>query len=119
MTTITKLDVDALRRAHEEHDPELLASLYADGAESITVDVNNPPSRPRTVRGKDEIGAFWEDIMSRGMTHKVQGVVEGENQVAYQVACQYDDGTRVLASGICELADGKITRETVVQAWDS
>jgi hypothetical protein len=49
MTTIAKLDVDALRRAHEEHDPELLASLYADGAESITVDVNNPPSRPRTV----------------------------------------------------------------------
>jgi hypothetical protein len=57
--------------------------------------------------------------MSRGMTHKVQGVVEGENQVAYQVACEYEDGTRVLASGICELTDGKITRETIVQAWDS
>ena len=57
--------------------------------------------------------------MSRGMTHKVERVVEGENHVAYQVACQYDDGTRVLASGICELTDGKITHETVVQAWDS
>jgi hypothetical protein len=25
----------------------------------------------------------------------------------------------VLASSVCELADGKISRETVVQAWDS
>lgn len=57
--------------------------------------------------------------MRRGMTRKVEEVVEGENHLAYQVACQYDDGTRVLASGICELTDGKITRETVVQAWDS
>jgi len=34
-------------------------------------------------------------------------------------ACQYDDGTRVLASAICELTDGKITHEIVVRASDS
>jgi hypothetical protein len=112
-------DVEALRRGHESHDAELLTSLYADDAESVTVDASNPPSSPRTLRGKDAIRALWEDVMSRGMTHQVQRVVVGADSLAYQVACRYADGTRVLASSVCELLDGKIARETVVQAWDS
>jgi ketosteroid isomerase-like protein len=120
MTTAMKFDVDALRAGQEGHDADVMARLYADDAESITVDTTNPPSRPRIARGKEEIGALWKDIMSRGMTHQIEKVVVGEDEVAYQVACQYDDGTRVLASVVCDIADdGKITRETVVQAWDS
>jgi ketosteroid isomerase-like protein len=115
----TRFDVEALRRAHESHDADLLASLYAEDAESMTVDASNPPSSPRTLRGKDSIAALWRDVMSRGMTHEIQRVVLGPDSLAYQVACLYADGTRVLASSVCDLADGKIARETVVQAWDS
>lgn len=114
-----KFDVEALRRGHESHDADLLASLYAEDAESMTVDASNPPSSPRTLRGKDSIAALWQDVMSRGMTHEIQRVVLGPDSLAYQVACRYADGTRVLASSVCELAGGKIARETVVQAWDS
>lgn len=112
-------DVEALRRGHEDHDADLLASLYADDAESMTVDASNPPSSPRTLRGKESIAALWQDVMSRGMTHEIQRIVLGVDSLAYQVACRYADGTRVLASSVCELTDGKISRETVVQAWDS
>jgi hypothetical protein len=42
-----------------------MARLYADDAQSTTVDASNQPSRPRIVRGKEEIGALWKDIMSR------------------------------------------------------
>lgn len=115
----TNFDVEALRRGHESHDADLLASLYADHAESMTVDASNPPSSPRTLRGKESIAALWRDVMSRGMTHEIQHVVLGTNSLAYQVACRYADGTRVLASSVCELDDGKIARETVVQAWDN
>jgi SnoaL-like protein len=115
----TKFDVEALRRGHESHDADLLASLYADDAESMTVDASNPPSSPRTLRGKDSIAALWRDVMSRGMTHEIQRVVLGADSLAYQVACRYADGTRVLASSVCELTGGKIARETVVQAWDT
>jgi hypothetical protein len=115
----TTFDVEALRRGHEGHDADLLASLYADNAESMTVDASNPPSSPRTLRGKESIAALWRDVMSRGMTHEIQSVVLGDDSLAYQVACRYADGTRVLASSVCELAGGKIARETVVQAWDS
>ena len=68
-------DVEALRRGHEGHDADLLASLYAEDAESMTVDATNPPSSPRTLRGKDSIAALWRDVMSRGMTHEIQRVV--------------------------------------------
>jgi hypothetical protein len=112
-------DVEALRRGHEGHDADLLTSLYADDAESMTIDASNPPSSPRTLRGKESIAALWRDVMSRGMTHEIQRVVLGPDSLAYQVACRYADGTRVLASSVCELTGGKIARETVVQAWDS
>ncbi len=120
MGTTTKFDVEALRRGQDGHDADVMTDLYADDAESTTVDTSNPPSRPRVLRGKEEIAAYWKDVMGRGMEHKIEKVVVGDDSVAYQVACQYDDGTKVLASVVCELADtGKIARETVVQAWDS
>jgi SnoaL-like protein len=118
MSTQAKIDLDTIRRAHADHDAELLTSLYADDAESVTVDANNPPSSPKVLRGKDKIGDLWNDVMSRDMEHDVQYVVEGSDSVAYQVACRYPDGTRVLSSGVLELENGKIARETIVQAWD-
>jgi SnoaL-like domain len=118
--TATKFDVDALRTGQEGHDEDVMADLYADDAESTTVDMSNPPSRPRVFRGKEEIAAYWKDVMGRGMKHRLEKVVVGEDSVAYLLACQYDDGTRVLASVVSDIADeGKIARETIVQAWDS
>jgi hypothetical protein len=119
MMTATKFDVEALRAGQEGHDAEQMARLYADDAQSTTVNASNPPSRPRIVRGKEEISALWKDVMSRDMTHKIEKVVIGEDTIAYQVACRYEDGTRVLALHLCAIADGKITHETIVQAWDS
>jgi hypothetical protein len=120
MPTATKFDVEALRAGQDGHDAEVMTSLYAEGAESTTVDTSNPPSRPRILRGKNEIGAYWTDVMGRGMTHKIDKIVVGEDSVAYQVSCRYDDGTQVLASVLCDIdGDGKIANETVVQAWDS
>jgi SnoaL-like domain len=120
MATATKFDIEALRSGQEGHDADVMTDLYADDAESTTVDMSNPPSRPRVLRGKEEIGAYWKDVMDRGMKHKIEKVVVGDDSVAYQVACQYDDGTKVLAAVVCDISDeGKIARETVVQAWDS
>ena len=49
----------------------MLTSFYADDALLRIVDRNNPPSKPREVKGQAAIGAFWDDICSRAMTHKV------------------------------------------------
>jgi hypothetical protein len=119
MTTAAKFDLEALRRGQEEHDLGAVSSVYADDAEVRIVDSSNPPSRPRTLRGKEEVTAFWEDVLGRGMTHKVERLFATDDQGACRMACEYPDGVRVVCTSVCDLADGKIAREVIVQAWDS
>jgi ketosteroid isomerase-like protein len=58
----------AIKRAIEGRDGRMLASFYADDAVLRVIDRNNPPSKPREVKGKSAIGTFWDDICSRAMT---------------------------------------------------
>lgn len=119
MATATNLDLDAIRKGQEAHDLESLLSAYAEDASVSVVDATNPPSRPRTLRGKDEISAFWGDVLGRGLTHKVERLFAANDQAACRVACEYPDGTRVLCTSICDLEAGKIAHEVIVQAWDT
>jgi hypothetical protein len=52
------------------------------------------------------------------MTHKLEECVVEGDRVAYSESCQYPDGARVLAESMLLLQDGKITRQTMIQAWD-
>lgn len=112
------LDIEALRRAIEGRDLDLMLGFYADDAEMLTVDRNSPPSRPHELHGKAEISDHLRDVFSREMTHRVEDVVAVDDRLAFTEACEYSDGTKVLAAGTCELRDGKIHRQVNVQAWD-
>ncbi|HMJ42245.1 MAG TPA: nuclear transport factor 2 family protein [Pseudolabrys sp.] len=119
--TSTKTDAvtgAAIKQAIESRDGRALASFYADDALLRIVDRNNPPSKPREVKGRNAITAFWDDICSRAMTHRVETSVASGNQIAFSQACAYPDGMKVLCLAMCELNGGKIARQTVVQAWD-
>jgi hypothetical protein len=111
-------DVEALRRGIEERDAATLLSLYDERAELSIVDRNDTPSRPRILRGREEIGAYLGDVCGRDMTHKLEKVVVGNGGAAYTEACQYPDGTRVLCAAMLDLEDGRIVRQSGVQAWD-
>jgi ketosteroid isomerase-like protein len=108
----------ALKQAIESSDGRALSSFYAEDALLRIVDRNNPPSKPREVKGRAAITTFWDDICSRAMTHKVETSVASGNQIAFSQACAYPDGMKVLCLAICELNGGKIARQTIVQAWD-
>jgi len=108
----------AIKQALETRDGRMLSSFYADDALLHIVDRNNPPSKPREVKGKAAIGMFWDDICSRAMTHKVETSLEQGNRLAFSQACTYPDGMKVLCLAFCDLKGGKIARQTVVQAWD-
>jgi SnoaL-like domain len=101
------LDLEALRRAAEGKD-----------AEAMLVDRNNTPTSPMTVRGKEAIGEYYKDVLGRDMTHRIEDEVVGEGRAAFNWACEYPDGTRVLAAATTELRDGKIVRQVMVEAWD-
>jgi len=109
---------DALKQAIESRDGRMLSSFYADDALLRIVDRNNPPSKPREVKGRTAITTFWDDICSRAMTHRVETSIADGNRIAFSQACAYPDGMKVLCLALCELKGGKIARQTVVQAWD-
>ena len=113
-----KLDFEVLRRAGEQRDPDAMLELYADDAEVRIIDRHTPPSSPRVLRGKEEIAEYLRDVFGRDMTHTIENEVVGEDRVAFNVACEYPDGTRVLAAQNLEVRDGKIVREVEVVAWD-
>jgi len=112
------LDFEAMRRAIEESDYDALVALYADDAEMRTVNKNSTPSSPQVLRGKEGISELLRDVCGRAMTHHVEDEVIGEDRVAYNEACEYPDGLKVLTATTLELRDGMIVRQTNIEAWD-
>ncbi|CAN7208463.1 nuclear transport factor 2 family protein [Mesorhizobium caraganae] len=117
LTKTQSVDGAAIKKAIEGRDGRMLASFYADDALVRVIDRNNPPSKPREIRGRAAISTFWDDICSRAMTHKVDTTTDGDN-LAFTQACAYPDGTKVFCAAMLELKNGRIARQTVVQAWD-
>ncbi len=116
--TTGALDFEALRRAIEGRDGDTLLGFYAEDAEVITVNRNSTPSSPNVLRGKEAITEYLRDVCAREMTHRVENEVVGEERVAFQEACEYPDGVRVLGAETLEVRDGKIVRQVNVEAWD-
>ena len=117
-TKTDQVTAAAIKRAIEGRDGRMLASFYADDAVVRIIDRNNPPSKPRVVKGRSAIDTFWDDICSRAMTHKVDVSLAEGNRLAFTQACTYPDGAKVFCAAMIELAGGRIAQQTVVQAWD-
>ncbi len=116
--TASGLDFEALRRGIEQSDAETLIGLYADDAEVRIVNRRTPPSSPHVLRGKEEIAEYLREGYGMEMEHRVENEVIGEDRVAFNIACRYPDGLRVLYAATLEVRDGKIVREVGVEAWD-
>jgi len=112
------LDFEVLRRAIEERDAITLASLYAEDAELRIVNRNSPPSASFVLRGRAAISDYYDDVCGRAMTHRIEREVVGEDNAAFNEECEYPDGTRVLCAATLDVRDGKIVRQTNVDAWD-
>lgn len=108
----------AIKTAIEGRDGPMLASFYADNAVTRIIDRNNPPSKPREIKGRGAISTFWDDICSRAMTHKVDVTLADGDRMAFTQACTYPDGAKVYCMAVLKLDKGLIVDQTVVQAWD-
>ncbi len=53
------------------------------------------------------------------MTHQIDACVREGSELACVEGCKYPDRTRVVASCAAHVSPQGITRQTVVQAWDS
>lgn len=112
-------DVATLQRGHSERDPELLLDLYADDAELVVIDHDHPPSHPLVLEGREAIAGYLRQLCADDITLDVGDIVLGDDRVALHVAWWYPDGAQALSSEVLELDDdGRILRETIVQAFD-
>jgi hypothetical protein len=119
MPTLTKsVTGDGVRHAIENRDGRMLSGFYAEDALLRIIDRNNPPSKPREIRGRSAITTFWDDLCSRAITHRVETTIAEGARMAFTQDCTYPDGAKVSAFAIVELVDGKIAQHVVVQAWD-
>jgi ketosteroid isomerase-like protein len=107
-----------IKYAIENRDGRMLASMYADDAVMRVIDRNNPPSKPREIKGKAAISQYWDDVCGRTMTHKVETSIAEGDKLAFTQACAYPEGSKVFSVAMLELRDGKIVRQTAVQVWD-
>ena len=82
------------------------------------IDRDNPPSKPREIKGRAAIDTFWDDMCGRAMTHKVETTVAEGSRLAFTQACSYPDGAKVVCLSVLELRDGLVARQTAVQVWD-
>jgi hypothetical protein len=112
------LDFEVLRRAIEQSDADSLTSFYAEDAEMLTVNRNTTPSSPQVLRGKEAIAEYLADVCGRDMTHRIENEVVGQDRIAFNEACEYPDGLRVLAATTLEVRDGQIIGQVNVEAWD-
>lgn len=116
--TTAPFEFARLKRALEQSEAEVLAELYADDAEMVIVDRDRPPGAPMRLAGKPAIDAFWRDVCSREMTHRVGHEVVGPDRVAFVEECVYPDGCKVMSAMTLDLRNGRIVRHLTVQAWD-
>ena len=114
----TALDFEALRRAAEQNDAETLAGLYAEDAEVLIVNRETPPSSPHALRGRGQIVEYLKDVCGRDIKSSLENEVVGEERIAFNEACEYPDGTRVLSATTLEVQNGKIARQVSIEAWD-
>jgi ketosteroid isomerase-like protein len=119
MTSTLTFDTAALTRAIESRDAAAQLACYRPDAVVTVADQLNPPSRPRVVRGTDELRGYFQDVCDREMVHEVKTTVAAGDRIAYEVACTYPDGARVQCLCVAGLADGKIAWQRQVQVWDS
>jgi hypothetical protein len=113
------VSVTELKRAIEGRDANALIALYADDALLRTIDQDNPPSKPRVLQGKQAIASFYDDLCGRAMSHHVDDAVTDGEALSFTQTCTYPNGAKVFCAAMLETKDGKIIRQTVVQAWDA
>ena len=107
-----------LRDALHAHDEQRLLEVYADDAVVISYSERNRPSSARRIEGHDAIAAWIHDYMSRNLKHAVSDEVIADDRFAYLETCEYPSGELVVGTYVCQVRDGRISRQVGAEAWD-
>ena len=119
MSTYTVLDVETIKNAVRHGGAAGLTEYVSDDVEFTQIDQRTPPAAPALHTGRDALISLAEDLERRGVRMQVDdGFIAGDRG-ALRIVCTYPDGNQVVEHTLLTLRDGKVTRWSGVQAWDS
>ena len=118
MTTTTRLDTAALVSAIERRDADAVSNAYAADAVVTILDADHSPASPMVLSGRDAIAAYYRDICGRNVDHSVPVISATDDVLAFEQRCRYPDGNLVVCVTVASVSDGRITSQTIAQAWD-
>lgn len=117
-TTPTGLDTAALVEAITQRNAATLTAMYAADAVITLVDRDHPPASPLVLTGSQEIDTYFRDVCGRDIVHTVPSLVADADGVAFEQHCRYPEGNSVVCLAVSTVNEGKITHQTIAQAWD-
>ena len=111
-------DFAAFKRAFTQQDLAPWIAFFADDAQWIEYRHANPPASPCTHVGRAQIAQFLVRVKGSKVTLAIEDEVVGPERCAFRVWCTLPDGRRIVEQVIIHHANGLITRQVDVEAWD-
>jgi ketosteroid isomerase-like protein len=115
----TSLDPERFVAALVGRDADALAALYADDAVVTLHDQDHPPGAPIVLEGRGAIHDWYRDVCGRNIEHVVPELIGNAAGFAFEEHCRYPDGGGVVCLSVATVEDGRITRQTASQTWDT
>ena len=116
-TATTQAALDAYRTAWERKDFDALADCYAEDAVVVSYNERNRPGAAEELRGREAIASHFAGEPP-DLKHELTQELAGDDRFAFTMKCTYPSGELVMWTSICDVRDGRITRQTGVEAWD-
>lgn len=111
-------DFARYRAAMETKDADTWVTMFAESAVWTEYRHANPPSSPNVMSGRPAIESFVRGVCAAPLTIAISHEVVTDDRAAYMLTCVLPDGRTVLENVIVDLADGKITNQIDVEAWE-
>lgn len=113
-----QFDFAAFKRAFVTQDVASWAGFFENNAEWIEYKHSHPPHSPRRMVGKAQIEAFLSQVKASNIALMIEDEIVGPTRAAFRVWCTLPNGKRIIEHVILHFADGKISRQVDVEAWD-
>lgn len=104
-----------IKKAWDAGDIPALMELFDNGFEQTEIDEATPPNNPRK-RSKSEYMQMAQGGIKNGAKMDVYNIVPGKDRAAYSFTCHMPNGVKMVGNVIVEIQNGKIVKETTIQA---
>jgi SnoaL-like domain len=116
--TQNAFDFAAFRAAFESRNAIQWSEFYADDAEWLEYRHSDPPSRPNVMRGKAAISDFISRVANSPVSISIDDWLIDGDRMAFRFWVELSDGRKIVEQTFIYTANGRITRQIDVEAWD-